>query len=149
MIVPSLPPLHDTAPIVKLLKKISAGSVNKIVIVSSQPFESVTVTLYLIPPDKFVAILSAPACLITPTGQSNVNPGVPPTTETLAIPMVSPVQSRESTIALIKVRPKSGSVSVTVSLSEQAPRVLAVTIYWPAGKFVALLSVCTGELFQE
>ena len=63
--------------------------------------------------------------------------------------MVSPVQSRESTIALIKVRPKSGSVSVTVSLSEQAPRVLAVTIYWPAGKFVALLSVCTGELFQE
>ena len=107
----------------------SLGSVNRIVIVSSQPFESVTVTLYLIPPDRFVAILSAPACVVTPAGHANVNPGVPPTTETLAIPLVSPAQSRESTIAVFKVRPKSGSVSVTVSLSEHAPRVLAVTIY--------------------
>ncbi len=70
VISPSMPPLQDTGFIVKLLKLMSAGSVNNTVIVSSHTFASVTVTLYFTPPDKFIAILSDPAKVVTPVGQA-------------------------------------------------------------------------------
>ena len=119
VISPSVPPLQDTGFIVKLPKLMAIGSVNKTVIVSSHELASVTVTTYLTPPDKFVAILSTPTCVITPVGHAKLYPvpGVPPVADARTLPSVSPAQSMVLRTAVVAVNATGGSSNVTVSFA--------------------------------
>ena len=60
VISPVFEPLQSASTTALEPNVIAVGSVNSIEIVSSQPLESVTVTIYFTPPSKFMATLSIP-----------------------------------------------------------------------------------------
>ena len=73
---------------------------------------------------------------------------MPPVAVTVAEPVAPPKQSTFVCAVIVAANAAAGSVMVTVAVVVHPPASVTVTVYVPAARPVAVLTVCTGMVFQ-